>query len=249
MRERPAVTWRDWSPRSVRSTPDSVEHPWSSLSTNVDSHGRLVKSRSVAGRTGVTWSLGSVGYSGKRVKHCGVQKQRGAREVFLSAREYPGVQQVPQSDMERHEAVPWSTVEYADRRGAAWNAEEYAEASGVVEFRGVRGVPRSAAERRGAPRSASERVDYADRRGVPRSAAECRGVRGVPRSAAECRGVRGVPRSAAECRGVRGVPRSGAECRGVRKVLWIPCVLGFPGHAVCLPQKLTTPFRGVEFLR
>eukprot|EP00665_Eupelagonemidae_sp_cell47_P014756 gene14756-biopygen5796 len=83
------------------------------------------------------------------------------------------------------------TVEYADCRGVARRAVEYANNSGVRAFRGFRRMQRSAAECRGVPRSAAE-------------CAECRGVRGVARGAAECRGV---PRSAAEC---RGVPRSAA---------------------------------------
>ena len=132
-RERPGVTWRERSPRSVRSTVESMEHPgvrgarwdavecggvtgitWSAVE-NADCHGRLEKTRSATGRPGVTWSLWSVGDSAKHVKYV----------------EYRGVRGVPRS--------MWSAAEYAEYRGVPRSTAEYAE---------YRGVPRSTAEYR-----------------------------------------------------------------------------------------------------
>ena len=129
VRERPGVTWREWSPRRMRSTMESVEHAWISWSTarclgvggvtgitwiaveNVDSHGRPVKARSVAGCSGAPQSPRSGGDHAKHANHRGVPQRTGSVWTACSATEHA-----------ERRGAPRSAAEHAERRGAPRSA-------------------------------------------------------------------------------------------------------------------------------
>eukprot|EP00665_Eupelagonemidae_sp_cell47_P014008 gene14008-biopygen5735 len=104
---------------------------WSAVE-RVDSHGRLVKARSVVGRPGVTWSRV---WSARRASE--PAERRGSPRIAADRRGVRGFR-----------GVRGSPRIAADRRGVRGSPRIAADR---------RGAPRSAAERRGSPRSAAER--------------------------------------------------------------------------------------------